>query len=242
VFNEVNRADEWNGEANPSDYAQILLYAKEIFNSKNEDFFIINSGMDNAASTNNGSYSQYDYFIQMNDAVPGIFDKIDGFSSHSYPNPAFTQPPNVDTPQSITSFNYELETINQITEKDLPVFITETGWDQSIIPDAVVGEYFKEAFDTVWNSEKIVAITPFLLNSGPGPFEKFSMLKTDGSKNQVFTSIQSIKKTQGKPEINNNKNISEKSTENLPVISFPDEEDNEGKELKFFVKWLLFPI
>jgi len=242
VFNEVNRADEWNGEANPGEYAQILSYAKDIFNSKNEDFFIINSGMDNAASTEDGTYSQYDYFELMNEAVPGIFDKIDGFSSHAYPNPAFAQPPSINTSQSISSFNYELEAINQISEKQLPVFITETGWDQSISSDKVVGEYFREALSSVWNDEKIVAITPFLLNSGPGPFEKFSMLKADGSKNNVFTSIQSLKKNSGKPQLNNNKTIPEISNENLPVISFSDEQNNEGKELKFFVKWLLFPI
>ena len=243
VFNEVNRADEWNGAANPAEYAQILNYANEVFKSKNDDYFIISSGMDNAASTGNGTYSQYDYFLLMNEGVYGIFDRIDGFSSHAYPNPGFSQLPTTDTPRSIYSFLYEIRTINSLTNKKLPIFITETGWDQSLSSDNTVGGYFTQAFEGAWNNENIVAITPFLLNSGPGPFEKFSLLSSDGNRNEIFNKIKAFKKTQGSPVLNEMKlsNITQNS--NLPVKRFaynPMQED--GIHLKFFVKWLLFPL
>lgn len=244
VYNEVNRADEWNGKANPQEYAQILSYTSDVFKKRNEDFFILSSGMDNAATTANGTYSQYDYFVLMEEGVPGIFDKIDGFSSHSYPNPAFAQPPRVDTYQSISSFRHEMNTINSFTNKKLPIFITETGWDQTLTSDGLVGEYFKEAFNTIWNDAEIVAITPFLLHSGPGPFEKFTMLKSDGSKNEIFNSIQSIKKIKGTPILNTPSTDTVISqNQDFPVVRFSDEANqDEGHGLKYFVKWLLLPL
>lgn len=243
VFNEVNRADEWEGEANPSEYAKILSYSSSLFKNRNEDFFIISSGMDNAAATGNGNYSQYDYFRLMNEAVPGIFNQIDGFSSHSYPNPAFSTPPNVNSKMSIASFLYETQLINSLSFKRLPVFITETGWDQTLISEKQIGDYFKIALDSVWNYSQIVAITPFLLHSGPGPYEKFSLIKNDGNKNEVFRSIEGYRKIKGSPITNSSPAFFKEKEAVLPTKKFSHSlEDESGKELKMFVKWLLIPL
>lgn len=244
AFNEVNRADEWNGEANPAEYAQILAFTSDVFKSKNPDYFIISSGMDNASITSNGTYNQFDYFRLMNDAIPGVFDKIDGLSSHSYPNPAFSQPPDSLTRMSISSFIFEKEFIESMSNKKFPIFITETGWDQIAVSEKQTAEYFKIALDTIWNNESIVAITPFLLKSGPGPFEKFSFLKNDDSKNEVFKTVERYKKTQGRPilnGINNTKPI--ETTNDLPVKDFSEHNHkDDGREIKLFVKWLLIPL
>lgn len=244
AFNEVNRADEWEGEANPAEYAKILSFTADTFKSKNKDFFIISSGMDNASITRNATYSQYDFFILMNEAVPGIFDKIDGYSSHSYPNPAFSQPPNLVSRMSISSFIFEKELINSMSSKDLPIFITETGWDHQLISEKKAAEYFKTAIENVWNDKNIIAITPFLLNAGPGPFEKFSFLKNDGNKNDVFKAIENLKKTKGDPILNSPQNVlAEENQNNLPIKDFSDHDENDqGKEMKLFVKWLLLPL
>lgn len=244
VFNEVNRADEWEGTANPSQYAKLLSYAVTVFKSKNQDFFIISSGMDNAAITDGPNYNQYDYFRLMHQEVPGIFNQIDGISSHSYPNPAFSQPPNVKTSKSISSFIYESELIEGLSNKKLPVFITETGWTQEEFSDKVIGDYFKLALEDVWNHPQIVAITPFLLKAGPGPFEKFSLMKDNGDKNEIFKSLESINKTKGKPLPVPLKKVlgSTEISQNLPVEDFSGEQaSKQGKQLKTFVKWLLLP-
>ena len=115
-----------------------------------------------------------------------------------------------------------MQTINSITDKELPVFITETGWDQTLSSDSQVGEYFKQAFETAWNDEYVVAVTPFLLNSGPGPFEKFSFLKSDGSKNEIFKAIYSIKKITGSPVLNSSPKIESEEITNLPSVRFPN--------------------
>lgn len=244
VFNEVNRADEWNGEANPAEYANILSYAVSVFKSKNPDFFIIQSGMDNASITGGGTYSQYDFFRGMNDAVPGIFNQIDGHSSHSYPNPAFSQPPEVNTITSTHSFMHELQLIESMSNKKLPVFITETGWDQEVIGEKETAEYFKTAFSSVWNKENIVTVAPFLLHSGPGPFQKFSFLNDNGEKNEVFKAIQSIDKTRGKPKLNPAKKVlGEHKETDIPVIKFEAPQNEEKEErAKSLVRWILLGI
>lgn len=243
VFNEVNRADEWQGEANPQEYAKLLSFASNIFKSKNGDFFIISSGMDNAAVTGNGTFSQYEFFRLMHEAVPEVFSQIDGFASHSYPNPAFTEPPSIKTRQSASSFIFEKNLINTFTNRNLPVFITETGWDQGAVGEEKTAEYFKNAYDNVWNTSDVVAITPFILHAGPGPFEKFSLLKSDGSKNAAFKTIENIKKDPGQPILSNATRLTSAKISDLPVKNFSqNSEDNSGKELKYFIKWLLVPL
>ncbi len=239
VYNEVNRSDEWAGEANPSEYAEILSYAVTVFKSKNQDFFIISGGMDNASITSNGTYNQFDFFRLMNQAVPGIFNQIDGYSSHSYPNPAFSSPPDANTPRSISSFKYELDEISRFSNKNLPVFITETGWSQEEISKVVVGNYFKEAFENVWNDSRIVAVTPFILTAGPGSFEKFSLTNGGSEKNEVYKAIESISKTNGSPKINPIKKVlGEKEEEKLPIKDFSNKKNRTDKGTKALIKLL----
>lgn len=241
VFNEVNRGDEWEGEANPAEYARILSYATIVFKSKNPDFFIISAGLDNASVTSGATFNQFDFMRHMNQEVPGIFNQIDGISSHSYPNPAFSQPPSVVTSRSISSFTYELEEIGKYTNKKLPVFITETGWDQEIFSDKVVAGYFKEALNGVWNNSQIVTITPFLLKAGSGPFEKFSFIKGNNEESEIFKMFVDFPKTKGVPELYPEKNVlGEEKIEEIPIKNFSNKETNSGaKNTKKLIKWLL---
>lgn len=239
VFNEVNRADEWGGKADPDSYAKLLSYSVTIFKSKNQDFFIISSGMDNASATGNGTYNQYDYFTQMNNSVPGIFNQLDGYSSHSYPNPAFSQPPEVQTKMSISSFRFETDYIEKLGSKKLPIFITETGWDQSKFSEEEVAGFYKKAIEETWNDPRIIAITPFLLNSGPGAFEKFSFLRNDGSKKEKFKYFESLKKVKGKPKLSKSKSVlGSENNENIPELDFSNHKKSlEGQAIKEVFKW-----
>lgn len=201
VFNEVNRGDEWGGIPNPEEYASILSYAVTAFKSKNPDFFIISSGMDNAAANTNIAMNEYTYFRAMNNAIPGIFNQIDGFASHSYPNPAFSTPPWISTNESIASFQYEKSLISQLTSKNLPVFITETGWSTNTISPSTVASYYQTAFSNTWSDGSIAAVTPFLLKAGGGPFQQFSLENPDGTFSQIFKALQSLPKIKGTPDI-----------------------------------------
>jgi len=203
IYNEVNRGDEWGGAANAAEYANLLSYSVTVFKSINQDFFILNSGMDNAAPNNGSQYiNQYTFLTQMNDAVPGIFNQIDGFASHSYPNPGFIQPPSIRTRQSISSFSFERTLLSQMSSKKLPIFITETGWINEGISEVQRASYLKEAFTTVWNDPDIVAITPFILNAS-GPFARFSFMTEGGKETLQYQVLKDLPKSAGRPTVIN---------------------------------------
>lgn len=199
VFNEVNRGDEWGGTPDPTDYAQLLSFASLTFKQRSDDFFIISSGLDNAAATTPIAINQYAFLRQMNDAVPGIFTQIDGLGSHSYPNPAFSSPPDANTLMSISSFKYERLLVQQISQKTLPVFITETGWTRLPLSDDTIVSYYQTAFSSVWNDPGIVVVTPFLLQANGSQFTNFSLIDANNNQTPEYTVIHSLQKTQGKP-------------------------------------------
>lgn len=202
VYNEVNRGDEWGGTPNPSEYANVLSYAVTVFKIKNPDFFIISAGMDNAAANTVFSLDEYTYFYQMDQAVPGIFNQIDGMGSHSYPNPAFSQPPWVNTRMSINSFQYEKALLNSLSNKSLPVFITETGWSMDSVGEQTAAFYVTQAFSGAWSDPSIVTVSPFLLQAGTEPFSTFSFLSPSGDNNAVYKAYAALQKVKGTPTIN----------------------------------------
>lgn len=202
VYNEVNRADEWGGQVDPAGYANLLSFAVKEFKSKSPDFFIISAGLDNAAPNQGTTYmNEYDYLTAMNQAVPGIFTQIDGMSSHSYPNPGFSQPPDINSLMGVGSFIHERNLIQSMGGKELPVFITETGWSTSAVSDSTAAQYYDTTFKTIWNDSDIVAITPFLLEAGAGPFTQFSFINPDGSKTQQYQYIYNMPKVKGNPDL-----------------------------------------
>lgn len=202
IFNEPNRADEWGGAVNPVEYANILSYAVEEFKSKSEDFFIISAGFDNAAPNMGDKYKdQYDFMRQMDFAVPRIFSQIDAIASHSYPNPGFKQPPNVLTRRSIGSFIYEKKLADSLGDKDLSVFITETGWSKNEVLDEKIASYYHEAFESVWSDENVVAVTPFLLMGGNGMFSQFSLTSENGNYYEDYNALKKIAKIKGEPKL-----------------------------------------
>ncbi len=248
IYNEVNRADEWGGSVDPAGYAQLLEYAIKEFKFVNPDFFIISAGMDNAAPTQGNQYmNEYQYYEAMAQAVPNIFSEIDGFSSHSYPNPGFIQPPTVDTPESIYSYKYEQNLLQQLGGKKLPVFITETGWEDDIVSDNTIVNYYQQAFNNAWNDPSIVAITPFLLNAAAGPFQPFSLMKPDGSQTEEYKFIKNLPKTKGQPVLNSTQVLAAATTKtfNPPTKYFPPLKNTYQPKfilpasVKALLKWLL---
>ena len=249
VFNEVNRGDEWGGDPSPSEYAQILNYTTEIFKSLNPDFFIISSGLDNAAANvADQSINQYIFMAQMEEEVPGIFSQIDGLGSHSYPNPAFSSAPWEITDKSISSFKFERNLADELSGKNLPVFITETGWSHKKLSENQIAQYFSYAFESIWSDNNIVAVTPFLLRAGVEPFLQFSLLNENGDYNEVSRTLQKISKIKGEPVINYGLNISSDLSKNIGNIqfkTFPKDNQYESspveraQAIKPFLKWLL---
>ena len=142
---------------------------------------------------------------QMVKAVPDVFNFIDGWNSHSYPNPGFSGAKTGIGRRSIRGYEWELGLIEQSSplrgKKDLPVFITETGWVQSKTnDDEELATNMKYAFQDVWMKDKrIVAVTPFLLNYTEEPFYDFSWKNKDGSYFKIYGAVQETQKLKGEP-------------------------------------------
>ncbi len=203
VYNEPNHATEWGGAVDPADYARILDGTAQIFKQRSDAFFILPAGLDAAAPNAQGYMSLYSFLNFVAQSNPTALARIDGWNSHSYPNPAFSGRPWDTSAHSVVSFRQENQYIAQMTGKKLPVFITETGWSNLALADETVGEYYRIALTNVWSDSQIVAITPFILMAGDGPFKQFSLLNPDGSPKPQYLAIKGINKVAGKPELTN---------------------------------------
>lgn len=219
IYNEPNHATEWGGTVDPEGFAVILNRTIDKLKAKNQDFFVLNPGFDASAPNKPPDYLDSDEYIKrMNTAVPGIFNKLDGWVSHSYPNPGFTGKPNGAGKNSVRAWEWEMNLLKSLgIEKNLPVFITETGWkhsdginESSNFPSPeTISQYYQEAFRNAWASEKIIAVTPFLLNYQEPPFDQFSFKKiakniskkeeTERPYHEFFYTLQDAPKNEGKP-------------------------------------------
>jgi hypothetical protein len=134
-------------------------------------------------------------------AEPNLFDNLDGWVSHSYPNPDFAGKVTDTGRGSVWTFDWELNYLRSFEiYKDLPVFITETGWSNKKISQEEIGSFYDYAFKNVWNDKRVVAVTPFILNYPNEPFSEFSWKKNDGSFYPYYEFYKKIPKVEGKPQ------------------------------------------
>ena len=245
VFNEVNRADEWGGSPDASQYAEILDYATQIFKQRDSDFFIISAGFDNASiNIPDQSVDQFTFMREMELSVPGIFSEIDGLGSHAYPNPAFSSPPSLSS-IGVYSFYYQKNLADELSGKQLPVFITETGWSSAAIPYDIQNQYYIQAFNNYWNDKDVVAVTPFIFHADQGSFSQFAFVKNNNS-TPIYANYKNFPKIKGDPELVQNYTFAQvKDNKSIPTIRFNVNESINSvfkeinKSSKVFFKWLL---
>lgn len=203
IYNEPNHGKEWGDLTDPGSYAEALNSTIDALKNKSPDFFVLNGGFDQSTPDEAPQFFDEEKFLEeMQRSVPGIFEKLDGWASHSYPNPNFAGSPQDSGKKSIRGFSWELETLKKLgVKKDLPVFITETGWKHSeglnpdpTLPDSgKVGENFKVAFEQVWNDQRVLAVTPFILNYPNPPFDHFAFLDPQ------YRAVSNLTKKRGEP-------------------------------------------
>lgn len=197
ISNEPNHAKEWGGKINPSEYAIYLKTFAERLHNANNDYFVLNAGLDQDASNSKDTMDEKKYIDNMLKTVPNIFEFIDGWNSHSYPNPGFSGSKLGLGRRSIRGYEWELGQI----KKDLPIFITETGWINRINKEKLRSENLKFAFEQIWSKNKnIVAVTPFILNYTEEPFLDFSWKKSNTEFFPIYSEIQNLPKIKGQPK------------------------------------------
>lgn len=219
AYNEPNDADFWKGDVNPAQYAQVLENTINTFKALNDDFFVMNGALNISARTG-GKYLDAEVFmIRMNNQVPGIFKRLDGWASHPYPQPDFSGSPQGRGRDSIKAYEWELDILRRrfgVKTSNLPVFITETGWAHKEgeggegenggnadykYNQHQVADNFKYAFETVWLPDpRVAAVTPFTIRYNP-PHDNFSWLTQDNNPYPQYNAVKDIKKTEGRPPI-----------------------------------------
>lgn len=197
LFNEVNRDTEWGGSVDPEKYALIVKNAYTIFKERSPDFFLLGPSLDSALPNSKTSLSTTSYLSRMATYDPLVWTYFDGWSSHSYPNPGFAAHAKKTGLQSIVGYKTE-QSLLKLASK--PVFITETGWDQSKIKDSVLAGYWSSAWQTWQNDPNVVAVTPFVLRGGE-QFKIFSLYKENGEYSVSGQSIYNLPKSAGSPKL-----------------------------------------
>ena len=210
IYNEPNHAKEWGNYVDAKSYAKVLDNTITALKSKNRDFFVLNGGLDASAPSKPPQFEdQLKFMQQMDEAVPGIFNKLDGWVSHSYPNPGFVGSPDANGRGTVRGYLWELQQLRSFgVAKNLPVFITETGWKHAEglkydpgLPDAeTVASNYLNAFGSAWSSPQIAAVTPFLLSYLQNPFDHFSFKQVNNTDYYpMYRTIANLTKQAGKP-------------------------------------------
>lgn len=209
VFNEPNHANEWGRTINPEEYASTLLEHAQKIHEASEDFFVLPAGLDVSAASNSRSLDAAVYLRRMIAAEPQLFDHLDGWTSHSYPNPGFSGSPYAVGRGTLRSYLWEREYLKQLgIIKALPIFITETGWlhregvsfNPGLLTSEQVGNNLQLANMGAWQDPNVVAITPFVLNYQGLPFDHFSWRKLNSNEFYPhYTSYLNISKASGQP-------------------------------------------
>lgn len=158
VGNEPNHGNEWSGRPDPAAYARFLIDVSGALHAADPNVQVLNAGFDpytphtgDIAWADGMVYLDEESFLDgMVAAYPDVFAHIDGWASHAYPlgpfteppwqqtyqvdwlngaaNPAHAEPPPGIANRGVNGYEWELFTLATYGVRDLPVYITETGW------------------------------------------------------------------------------------------------------------------
>lgn len=223
AYNEMNDSKFWYGRVDPKEYAQILDYTINIFKEENPDFILMNGAFNVTAPTDSLHMDAFEYMKQMDAEVPGIFNKLDAWASHPYPQPNFSGNPYTYGRWGIRAYEDELKFLkeNLNVTKELPVFITETGWahaegeeyNSSYLNADTVAEFFKIAFEEIWLKDpKVRAVMPFTIRY-EAPFDHFSWINKDNVPYKQYDVVKELDKVKGEPPVLIKKIVPVKSCE-----------------------------
>lgn len=196
VFNEVNHAKEWGGQISPEQYAQLFTFTARWAHTEDKNYLVLPAALDLAAPNGAATMEAFTYLERMYTADPDVFSHADAWNSHSYPNPGFSSAPTRTGKNSLRGFKVELAWLKEKTGVDYLVYITETGWEVSTRMCGWMPSYYDYAVKHIWNDPAVVAVTPFLLQGAPGPFEGFSFIDAQGKPTAQYISYRNALKKQ----------------------------------------------
>ncbi|MBP9819670.1 hypothetical protein KBC79_02945 [Candidatus Woesebacteria bacterium] len=195
IGNEVNHKAEWGGVLDPAGYASTFVFASSWARTQSPAFTVLPAGLDLASPNGAKTMEAFAFLDQMLTAEPELLDYVDVWNSHSYPNPAFSASPQRTGKNSLRGFEHELAYLKQKSGKDFRVMITETGWVDTDATRRWLPEYYEYALRHIWSHPQIIAVTPFVLQGAPGPFERFSFLDENRQPTRQYSALQAALQT-----------------------------------------------
>lgn len=192
-FNEVNHAQEWGNTLDATQYTDLFRFGAQWAKSMQKNYLVMMAAMDLAAPNGTDTHEAFRYLDEMAAADPEIFRYLDAWNSHSYPNPAFSAPPQRQGQDSLYGYRHELAFLEAKKIQPLPVYITETGWQANRQTDRKLVSYYRYALDHIWQpDDRVVAVTPFVFAGSPGPFSGFSFVGADGKPTLHYTALKQV--------------------------------------------------
>jgi hypothetical protein len=186
VFNEPNHANEWGNKLDPEGYANVLEFTAQWLHSEDLGYVVLPAGLDLAAPNGKETLESFAYLSRMLSSHGEVLDMIDGWTSHSYPNPGFISAPTQTGKMSLRGYQHELAFLKKYSSKEFPVYITETGWTNTKQTSKWLPQYYQYAVDNIWSDPRVRAVTPFVLHGAPGSFAGFSFFDAQGKPTQGF--------------------------------------------------------
>lgn len=209
IFNEPNHTQEWGGEINPNEYAQIYRSFYKQLKEANPNFFVLPAGLDTAPVNTSTTMHPQEFLEKIYEEDERLFELYDGWVSHSYPNPNFTSSVYNTGRTSVQNYIWEMDIVREFGyDTSKPIFITEAGWatrqgtrvNSNFLSLEQAARNTVTAFEQIWTDERIVAITPFILDYDQPPFDQFAWLDpVTKQPNAVYLAIQDLDKTPGRP-------------------------------------------
>jgi hypothetical protein len=135
-----------------------------------------------------------EFINAMRAEVPDIFDRLDAWSTHPYPSQGAGWGFFGDYASSHVGLHY-YETELSAIGKDLPTYITETGWStahgaQGSRDD--VASWTVQAYENDWLTDpRVVGVMPFMLRDHS--WDSFSWIRADGSTHPVFGAVKNLR-------------------------------------------------
>lgn len=176
-FNEPNHAAEWGGKADPESYAEVARFATSWFATEDASYELLPAALDLAAPNGSTTMEAFTFWRRALKSDPELFQRFTAWNSHSYPNPAFSAPPLAKGQNSLRGFEHELAFLKKYSDREWPVYITETSWRVTSRNQNVMRSYYRTARKQIWSHDQVVAVTPFVFAGSPGPFSEFSLVK-----------------------------------------------------------------
>ncbi len=195
AFNEVNHAKEWGNTLDPRGYADTLIFTSNWAKSEDMNYQILPAAMDLAAPNSSETKEAFAYLNEMRNENDAVFQYVDYWNSHSYPNPGFSSSPKQTGKESLRGYQTELSYLKEKSGLELKTFITETGWVDTTANHRWLSNYYLYATQNIWNDDRIVGVTPFVLQGAPGPFAQFTFLDARGNPTQQYRAYQEAMKS-----------------------------------------------